>query len=90
MNVYGEITGVLSAGGSLIGTLTKPETISGSLTVPQYILPPSYEGPTEITPSAETQTLETSNLYLNENITINPIPNNYGLITWNGTVITVS
>lgn len=90
MNVYGELTGVMTAGGTLKGTLTKPGTINGSLTVPQYVYPPAYGGTYEITPNNETQILETNEKYLNNNITINPIPNNYGLITWNGTTITVS
>ena len=51
---------------------------------------PAYEGDYTVTPSAETQTLDTRNLRMTDNITINPIPNNYGLITWNGSTITVS
>lgn len=49
-----------------------------------------YEGPYEVTPSAEQQTLETKDMLLANNVIINPIPNNYGLITWNGSTITVS
>ena len=90
MHVYGELSGVLTPGATLSGTLSKPATIQGKLTVPLYVLPPSYTGPYEVTPSAETQTLETDAFYMNGNITINPIPSNYGLITWNGSVITVS
>lgn len=51
---------------------------------------PVYDGATEITPSAETQVLETNQHVLRSNIVINPIPNNYGLITWDGSTITVS
>lgn len=90
MNVYGELSGILSAGATLKGTLAKPTTITGSLTVPEYVYPPAYRGEYEITPGTETQILETKEFYLNENITINPIPSNYGLITWNGSTITVS
>ena len=50
----------------------------------------TYEGPYEFTPTQETQTAQTANKVLLENIVINPIPQNYGLITWNGAVITVS
>lgn len=32
----------------------------------------------------------TENKTTQQNIVINPIPSNYGLITWNGSVITVS
>ncbi len=49
-----------------------------------------YTGAYEVTPSEETQTLETNNMRMTGNVTINPIPNNYGLITWNGSIITVS
>ena len=52
--------------------------------------PPSYNGPYSVTPSEEQQTLETNGLRMTDNLTINPIPNNYGLITWNGSIITVS
>ena len=50
----------------------------------------TYEGPYEFTPTQETQTVQTADKVLLENIVINPIPQNYGLITWNGAVITVS
>lgn len=51
---------------------------------------PDYEGETTFTPSAEMQTIPTAHTVLLSNITINPIPSNYGLITWNGTTLTVS
>lgn len=90
MHVYGELSGTLSGGGVLTGALSTPQTLSGELTIPSAILPPSYEGEYEVTPSEETQTLATDSLYMRGNITINPIPSNYGLITWNGSVLTVS
>lgn len=49
-----------------------------------------YDGPYRITPTTETQVLQTRNKLLDGEITIEPIPDNYGLITWNGSVITVS
>lgn len=51
---------------------------------------PRYPGPTEITPSQQEQTLYTSGYRLTNDITINPIPSNYGLIIWNGSTLTVS
>ena len=48
-----------------------------------------YTGAYEITPSQETQTLETKNKRMTDNVTINPIPNNYGRIAWNGTTLIV-
>ena len=49
-----------------------------------------YDGPYEFTPSQETQTVSTADKLLLENIVINPIPQNYGLVTYNGAIITVS
>lgn len=90
MHVYGELSGTLTSGGTISGTLSAVQDIQGSLTIPEYVLPPVYSGDYEVTPSAETQTLETDSLYMRGNITINPIPSNYGLITWNGSTLTVS
>lgn len=50
----------------------------------------SFEGPYEWTPSEDTQTVPISGKTATQNIVISPIPSNYGLITYNGSVITVS
>ena len=49
-----------------------------------------YDGAYEWTPSESVQTIEIANKKALTNITINPIPQNYGLITWNGSTLTVS
>lgn len=54
------------------------------------IYPTAYSREYIVTPSSETQTLDTEGLMMTRNITINPIPSNYGLITWNGSTLTVS
>lgn len=51
---------------------------------------PYYDGEYEITPSPETQVLRMKDLRAADDVTVRPIPSNYGLITWNGSVITVS
>lgn len=51
---------------------------------------PVYSGQTEVTPSEDVQTLQTVNRTVLQNIIINPIPSNYGRITWNGSTLTVS
>lgn len=51
---------------------------------------PDYQGEYEFTPSHETQILSTQNKALHQDIVINPIPSNYGEITWNGSYILVS
>lgn len=49
-----------------------------------------YTGPVTVTPTQSTQTLATAGLKVDSNITINPIPSNYGKITWNGSYLKVS
>lgn len=49
-----------------------------------------YSGPYEFTPTDSTQTVSIDNLMATQDITINPIPSNYGLITWDGATLTVS
>lgn len=56
----------------------------------KYAQQEEYSGPTIITPSGETQILNTAGLLVTADLTINPIPSNYGLITWNGSILTVS
>lgn len=90
MHVYGELSGKLSTTQEISGKLSGAQEISGKFTVPQYVLPASYDGPYEVTPSGEAQILETDALYMNGDVVINPIPSNYGLITYNGSEITVS
>ena len=51
---------------------------------------PTYDGAYTFTPTKETQTVSIANKKATADITINPIPNNYGLITWNGSTLTVS
>lgn len=57
--------------------------------VVEYDLP-VYTGETNITPSTSEQVLNTAEKVVVRNIVINPIPSNYGLITWNGSTLTVS
>lgn len=51
---------------------------------------PAYEGSYTVIPGTVAQVLQTAGKSMAENVTVGPIPQNYGLITWNGTVITVS
>lgn len=50
----------------------------------------SYSGPYIVVPSKYAQVLNTENKFLNSDITVEAIPSNYGLITWNGSILTVS
>lgn len=69
-------------------TDTNSATFTAEQGIPIY--PSAYTGAYEVTPSQETQTLPTEGLMMTRDVTVNPIPNNYGLITWNGSTLTVS
>ena len=86
----GTIKGALAARASLAGSLSPPAALSGRLSIPTYIDVDLYDGPTEVTPGEEPQVLNTAEKVVARNIVINPIPSNYGLITWNGSTLTVS
>lgn len=51
---------------------------------------PAYEGSYTVIPGTVAQVLQTAGKSMAENVTVGPIPQNYGLITWNGSIITVS
>ena len=82
-----KLKGTLSVSGGLSCSLSS-NPITGELTIAGSV--PSYQGETEITPSDEIQTLQCAGLMMSENVTIKPIPSNYGRISWNGVTLTVS
>lgn len=49
-----------------------------------------YEGPYRVVPGDEEQVLHTEGLVSTEDIIVEKIPWNYGKITWDGSVLTVS
>ena len=70
-----------------------PARLSVSVNPPvvtEYVDTEPYTGAYSVTPSQEEQTLETTNKRMTQDVVVNPIPSNYGLISWNGSVITVS
>ena len=93
MILINELNGNVIFKGSISITgnvITKKEMLTGNIVCGGARTFPSYTGDYTVTPSQETQILLTKNTRLTDNITVNPIPNNYGLITWNGSYITVS
>ena len=49
-----------------------------------------YDGEMEFTPAEQAQVIRIRDKMALDDITIKPIPGNYGLITWNGAFLTVS
>ena len=65
-------------------------TSPGNPITRDYVERDPYTGEYTITPGAAVQTLLTKDLRMTYNVTIEAIPENYGLITWNGSTLTVS
>ena len=76
--------------GAADGSLLIPESGETGVFTAMREAYPSYTGPMVITPTTETQTLSTEMKTVTGDITVGPIPDNYGLITWNGSTLTVS
>lgn len=51
---------------------------------------PEYDGEYDITPGGTAQVFQTNGKKITHDFIVEPIPSNYGLITWNGSTITVS
>lgn len=51
---------------------------------------PDYDGPTVVVPSDSAQTLSTEGTALMSDIVVQPIPSNWGRISYDGSTITVS
>lgn len=86
----GPVRGQLQTDGSLHGRLSGSGTVSGGLSIGTAGSAPLYEGPYEVTPTRETQTLLTADKQCFTNIVVNPIPPEYGLVTYDGSVMTIS
>lgn len=50
----------------------------------------SYKGAYEVTPSFEKQTLETAYRLLTKDVVVEPIPSNYGKISYDGSTLYIT
>ena len=68
-------------------SFSEGETFSCSM---DGVIVGDYAGSYVATPGETQQTLPTSGKICEMDIVVEPIPSNYGLITWNGSTLTVS
>ena len=78
-----KITGRISRSHKLVGKISARKTVTGKIGV--NVVP--YSGEHVVTPTKETQTLATHGLKMISDVTINPIPNNYARMSWDGTIL---
>ena len=73
---------------SLDVSISVSEELSTDVTVNGYVTRPTQEK--SVTPTQEQQTVLPDDGYYLSSVTVEPIPENYGLITYNGYSIMVS
>lgn len=85
------LNATFNQGNTLHACFLGADTLDASLNSTVYIpVVDVYEGPYEATPTQFTQTLSTEGFTMAQDVIIHPIPSNYGLITYNGSILTVS
>ena len=87
--IAGTLNGVLTGVRHLTGKISKNATLSGKLSYVQSEIP-VYDGDYSVTPSKEEKIILVNGKKMLKDLVVEPIPHNYGLITWNGSVLTVS
>ena len=83
IHISGSRGGTVQIGG---GERLAEITVHGSGGTPV----PKYTGPYEFTPTDEAQTVTITGKQATQDITINPIPSNYGRVSYNGRIITIT
>lgn len=83
------IRGTIRPGATVTATLARGQTLSAHVEK-AVVEPPTHGGPYEVTPTNSTQVIPTSGLLMTDDFKVNPIPSNYGLITWDGSTLMVS
>ena len=81
------ITGFIKKKESISGTLIKKRSLVGTISKDASLH--YYDDDYIFTPSEEEQVIPTSNKFVSRNIVINPIPSEYGHISWNGSFLLV-
>lgn len=80
------ITATISNEIPTINANIENNTLSLSSSVEKY---GAYNGSYEFNPSEAVQIVKVNGCVMYDDITINPIPANYGQIVWNGATITI-
>ena len=77
------ITGTIFQTGAISGAISQEGRLIGNLATAYSTSAQKYEGEYEVTPTVNEQILETKNKLMTEDIKIQAIPKEYGLVTYN-------
>ena len=87
--IEGSVAAMATIEGSVAASAVLGGVEIGGIIVNEILLPP-YDGAYAITPADEAQTLATADKRMTGDIVVAAIPSNYGLISWDGSRLTVS
>lgn len=68
------LSGTLSSTQSVGGTISNTVNVTGTLTIGGVADYPEYDGPYEVVPTVEAQTLETAYTLLTDDVTVTAVP----------------
>ena len=85
-----QVTAGVTAGAQVAASISSTAALGVDIGTQVYRSQPIYTGAYEATPTQETQTFSVAGYAMSADFVVNPIPSNYGLITWNGSYLTVS
>lgn len=89
MNDKVVIGGETSLAKIIDGQVSLTTNVDGNAGAYIPVYPDAYSGETTVTPSEDTQTLLTHGKMIGSDITVLPIPSNYGRIAYSGGILTV-
>ena len=84
------LSGTITPRGTVRGSVRPIGSLSGTISRATSANYDHYVGPYEVTPTETAQLLCTAGLLMDDDVTVAPIPSNYGLISWDGTSLKVS
>lgn len=82
------LVGKLSGASSLVGSISGASKLTGTMSAGGRTYP-QYEGAVTVTPSEMEQVLPTNGMAVLSDITIEPIPSNYGRVERRGSAVFV-
>lgn len=90
INAGAQVTASVTAGAQVAASVSSSAAVDVDIGTQVYRSQPLYTGAYEATPTQSTQVLSTAGYAMAADFVVNPIPSNYGLITYNGSTLTVS
>lgn len=84
------VTAAVSVGAAVGASISPPVAVDVDIGTETYRDREPYIGEYEATPTQSAQVFATAGKSMQRDFTVHPIPHNYGLITYDGSVITVS